>query len=109
MAMTSNKGIRMWKNVALVAYTILISVLVVLWMAGKIDWSKNNPKENQIPFEQKIARASEILKPQVLELKNVQLLCIPSYHGDGNNNYNFEYNFFMYEDGKLKSVNYTGK
>jgi hypothetical protein len=98
----------MWKNLALIAYTVIVGVFVVLWLAGKIDWTNNSPKESLMPFEQKIEKAAEILKPQVLEMKNVQLLCIPSYHGDGTN-YKFNYSFFIYDNGNLKSVNYPDK
>jgi predicted membrane protein len=98
----------MWKNMALIAYTVIVCVFAVLWLAGKIDWVSNRPMENLASFEQKIAKASEILKPQVLEMKDVQLLCLPSYHGDGTN-YKFEYRFFIYENGNLKSVNYTNE
>jgi hypothetical protein len=99
----------MWKNIALLAYTILLCVFVGLWMGGIIDWTKNTPKDSQMTFEKQMEKAAEILKPHVLELKNVQLLCIPSYHGDGTKNYNFNYSFYVYEDGKLKSVEYTAK
>jgi hypothetical protein len=98
----------MWKNLALVAYTVLVGVFAVLWLAGKIDWTKNNPKESTITLEQRLEKASEILKPQILQMKDVQLLCIPTYHGD-EKNYKFDYNFFVYENGGLKSVNYTNQ
>jgi hypothetical protein len=96
----------MWKNLALIAYTVIVCVFAVLWLAGKIDWADGSPKESPASFEQKIEKASEILKPQILEMKDVQLLCIPSYQGDGAN-YKFEYRFYIYENGNLKSVNYT--
>jgi hypothetical protein len=98
----------MWKNLALVAYTVLVGVFAVLWLAGKIDWTKSNLKESQIPLEQRMEKAAEILKPLILEMKDVQLLCIPSYLGEGTN-YKFNYNFYVYENGNLKDVNYANK
>jgi hypothetical protein len=98
----------MWKNIALIAFSVIICVFGVLWLADKIGWKSDTTPENPMPFEQKIEKVSSILKPQVLEMKNVQLLCIPSYHGDGTN-YNFNYKFFVYENGSLKSVDYANK
>jgi hypothetical protein len=95
----------MWKNLALIAYTLIICVFGVLWLTDKITWTGDNMKENTM---QKLEKASEILKPQVLELKDVQLLCIPSYKVDGIN-YQFNYHFYVYENGTLKSIDYANK
>jgi hypothetical protein len=98
----------MWKNLALIAYTVILFIFAVLWMAGNIVWSSGSTQQSIAPFEQRMEKASEILRPQVLEMKDVQLLCIPSYHGDGTN-YKFDNNFFIYENGNLKRVDYASK
>lgn len=95
----------MWKNLALIACTVIICTFGVLWFTDKITWTAVDTKENTM---QKLEKASEILRPQVLELKDVQLLCIPSYEVHGTN-YQFNYHFYVYENGNLKGVEYANK
>jgi hypothetical protein len=82
----------------------MLAVLITLIVSGSLIWK---PEEYKMAKHQEaLERAINMHQPQILEIGDKELLCLPVTHQRGNS-ISVDYKFFVYEEGKLKQLNYA--
>ena len=96
----------MVKNIILAFYTILLIVAVTVYASGRLAWVPED--ERFISDEDRLKKAIEMHKPEILQMGDVPILHVPTSKMTGQN-WSVNHAFYVYEEGVLKRIDLNSK
>ena len=97
----------MFKNILLGVYTLLLVLSLIALATDRLAWVSEGEDNNGERIEL-LGKAIEMHRPEVLEMGEIQILHVPISKLSGRH-YSVNHEFYIYEDGTLKSIDFKSK